>query len=205
VTSSFVRRVAAVFACISLSALASAARAQESIHSIAFTLKAVTQGTNASADGTQVHSTVRDADIFEACVGTPPTKTQMLSLDIQSCDDPNQNLINAVDGSNMNIVLAGLGSITFVSDRSALKTSGGGTVKKSELIPILISIECVAPDASITLSGIADVTYKPFGGTFCPETISARIIGVGMTTADPAFLANNGSAMHTKRVLNNAM
>ncbi|HTO52133.1 MAG TPA: hypothetical protein VMR50_02015 [Myxococcota bacterium] len=200
-TKRSVRGLALPLACISLFGLARSAGAQESIHSVSINMKAVAQATNTGGDRTAAKSTVNDASIFEACVGQAPTKTQTLDLDFLDCTDLSNNLVNAVDGPNFDIVLGGIGAFMFEMDRATFKSSGGDTVQKSAQIPVLVSIECVAPDASITLSGIANITFKPFGGTFCPETVKVKLTGFGMTTANPAFLANDGSSAHSKRVV----
>jgi hypothetical protein len=207
VTKRFVRGLAALLACISLPVLARAGTTQESVHSFSITLRSVAQATTTGGDRTAAKSTVRNADIFEACVGQPPTKTQTLDLEFLDCNDPNDlndNLVNAVDGPNFDIVQPAIGAFMFEMDRATYKSSGGDTVEKSAQIPVLLSIECIAPDASLTLEGIANITFKPFAGTFCPETVKVKLTGFGMTTADPAFLANDGSSAHSKRVIDQA-
>ena len=194
-------KVGTVLLCVWLPALAHAGTAVFTAHPLAFSLRITNQGINKGGDGVAEHMGGRSQDLFSACVGTPPTKTEAVVLFID-CNDPNTNEIDAVDlATGTPALLAHIGSLTFPTTVAVETTTGGGTIPRTEETLAEIDINCTS---TVTLTaqvfGVLNVKMLPLstGGQVCAESGRIRTVGSGNITSLGDFIVDDGSSIALK-------
>jgi hypothetical protein len=167
-------------------------------HKMTISLKTLSQMTNSSMDLKFDRVNVNTNDLFEACVGDPPTKTQGIYLFID-CSNLDNNVIAAVETQPL-LELAEVGHIDF-DDNANLNvksTSNHGTTLKSASIPAEIELDC-GLTAQATLHGIVDINYKALGQDICPNSAAVKAVGTGSSTlAGGDFIVDDGTSFSVK-------
>ncbi|HXZ85316.1 MAG TPA: hypothetical protein VEI82_07480 [Myxococcota bacterium] len=161
-------------------------------HQVSMKLNTVTQMTTNKGDGKQDKTTVNQKDLFIACVGTAPTKTEGIFVFFDCAGPPpGRGEIKAINTSPLTD-LADIGTITFGTPL-VRTTKGGGTTITSIKLPATLEIDCGGA-ASAELSGTLNVSYSAFpnGGPVCPSSGSMKFTG-SAAAGGQNFIIDDGS------------
>jgi len=160
-------------------------------HPLSIRLKIVHQTTNSSDDQKPEGQSRNEKDLFEACVGTPPTKTQGVFLFLD-CADLSTNVIAAIDTTDPNTALTQVGTLEFDMDHEVTTTKTG--VVTQQALPVQITLSCPLSSIDATAFGIMTLKFSELDMVdSCPVSGSVKIIGFG-DDPDPLVL-NNGSSI----------
>ena len=198
-TSNSVTRLASVasaFFALAIPLRSQAGGAIVTAHQLAITFKTVSQAQSSAGDDKPGKFTASTNDIFESCVGTPPTKTQGIYLFID-CADPNNNTIAAIDTQPMLTTLALLGSITFDLN-SGVQTTKQLAITAST-VPAQIALSCNGALTTADVFGIVNVKFAALASTICPDSLTVKIIGTGSNPVPGDFIIDNGSSFNAKK------
>lgn len=183
--------------CFGFAGLAKA-QAVVTAHKMTISLKTLSEMTTNSGDDRFDRVNANTNQLFEACVGHPPTRTQGIYLFID-CSDPDNNQIAAVETQPLTL-LSSVGSIDFDNNPNLFvrSTSNHGTVLKSASVPAEITLDCGAP-AMASLRGIVDVNYKLLGQDYCPNSAAVKAVGSGSSSlAGGDFIVDDGTSLQAK-------
>jgi hypothetical protein len=142
-------------------------------------------------------------DVFKACVGASPTKTQGVYFFI-NCD-PFSMAFNEIDSVDLSTQpptrLATVGSITF---EDPLIDSTKGMIRKTAKVPVSITIDCNnTHTTTAVLHGIMSLKYSPLAPVnACVDSGKVSLVGSGSSNLPgvPAtFIVDNGSGITVKK------
>jgi len=186
--------VAAVLASVLGVAPSSRAGTTITAHQMSLSIKVADQNTNSSSDFKIVRNSQNQKDLFFACVGTTPTKTQSLYVFFDCAGPPpGTATILAIDTQPLTR-LATVGSIDFGTP--LLKnTKSNGTVVTSIKVPATITIDCGGGPTMASVSGILNLNYSAFPnqGPVCPVSGTMKITGEGSTGSKDSIVDDGSS------------
>jgi hypothetical protein len=171
-------------------------------HSTSISLHAKTEFTNNSSDDKTDSTNATDKDLYEACVGTKPTKTQGIyvfftnatALSGDCTTPPTKADIVALDTSpltNKGLV----GTITF-DDPLIENTKNKGATLTTIKVPATVTINC-GGTTTADLHGILNLNYKAFSKSLpqvCPVSGSIKVTGSATSpTAPNDLVIDDGS------------
>jgi hypothetical protein len=169
-------------------------------HKVTITLKTISQTTNSKGDGQPDKVSAKTSDVFAACVGHSPSKTEGIYLFL-NCGDPNLSTgtIEAMDTQPLTD-LGQVGTLTSDTEFVVVSTKGGGATRTAVSVPVQISISCNAGGTTADLFGIMNVKYSTLGTTSCPNSVSLKVVGTGFNDPPGDFTVGDGSSVSAKRV-----
>ncbi len=167
-------------------------------HPLSITLKTVSQTTNEKGEHRPDPFTAKTGDVFNACVGRPPSKTEgiYLFLNCTSLDLPNE--IDAIDTQPLT-KRASVGTVSFDTTFKVFADKKG--TLKSVSLPVTITIDCTANSVTTTAEfhGTMDLNYTPVGTTtsVCPMSGKVKVTGTAVG-APGNTIVDDGSSITIK-------
>ncbi|HTO69195.1 MAG TPA: hypothetical protein VMR31_04980 [Myxococcota bacterium] len=169
-------------------------------HPLSISFRAVSQLTGDSGNQQPEKDGVRSADLYDACVFAPPTKTQGVFIFFDcSGPPPGTATILAIDTQPVTFK-ANVGTVEFGTP-TVLTTVTAGTVLKSIKVPASVTISCPTTNTAMTLNGVLNLNYAAFpnNGPICPSSGSLKLTGGGTVTGIDSIIDDGSSIKINKR------
>ena len=166
-------------------------------HQLSIKIKAVSQDPSA-IKGNERPATVsaNQKDVFETCVGSPPTKTQGVYLFID-CADPTNNVIAAIDTDPLFDTKVAIGTLE-IDTTHGVTTSKIGIMTKV-IAPVVVHLSCNTDTTHVDAPGILTMKFSALGSAdSCPLSGSISILGAGVDPGPGNFIVNSGSSISIK-------
>ena len=181
--------------CVPLAALAGTAPV--TAHQLSIKLKAISQDPNAPKGAErQDNVSANQKDVYQTCVGSPPTKTQGVYLFI-NCGDPTVNVIAAIDTDPLFDTAVGIGSLE-IDTGHGVTTSKNGIMTKV-VVPVVVHLSCNTDTTHVDAPGIMTMKFSALGTSdSCPLSGSIQILGAGVDPGPGDFIVNSGSSITIK-------
>jgi hypothetical protein len=181
--------------------VATAGGAPVTAHLLSMTVKSVSQTTSSKGEDVFDKASGNVKNVFEACVGSPPSKTEGVYLFLD-CGNLNNNVIAAIDTNPLFDTAVSVGQINFDLANLVVSTKGG--VVTSSTVPVQIAITCNGGALDVGVFGIMDLKYSALGTSpSCPSSGSVKIVGEGTSNLTglipPTFIVGNGSSITAKK------
>jgi hypothetical protein len=159
-------------------------------HSLTISFHAATEFTNSGGDDKTDKTDFKQSDLYQACVGAKPTKTQGVfvfftnAVTTDCSTPPTTATILAIDTQPLTRKAA-VGTITF-DDPVIVNTQNHGATVKTIKAPATIHIDCNGSTTTAELHGVLNLSYQAFtkGAPVCP--ISGSIKPTGSATSPSA-------------------
>ncbi|HTO08945.1 MAG TPA: hypothetical protein VMR86_17990 [Myxococcota bacterium] len=166
-------------------------------HQLSIKLKAISQDPNApKGDERQDNVSANQKDVFQTCVGSPPTKTQGVYLFID-CGDPTTNMIAAIDTDPLFDTAVAIGSLEIDTEHG-VTTSKNGIMTKV-VVPVVVHLSCNGDTTHVDAPGIMTVKFSALGTSdSCPLSGSIQMVGAGVDPGPGDFIVNSGSSISIK-------
>jgi hypothetical protein len=165
---------------------------------LAITLKTVSQTDTSSGNLKPDNFTAKTNDIFAACVGTPPTKTQGIYLFLNCSDLSVGGTILAIETQPLTS-LAAVGTMAIDTDLLVATTKDAGMTRTSAIAPVEISISCNGGATTAEFFGVMSLKFSALGSAVCPDSGQVKILGAGHNTPPGDFIVNSGSSIAVKK------
>jgi hypothetical protein len=183
--------------CVLLCLGAGAARAQQTAYPLRIAIRGLQQKDAPGGNTKGAHVSVSSADVFQGCVGTPPTSTQDLYVVVSDCTTLSTAPIDAIDAQTSSVIQT-IGTVTFDVNDAVYTSSNGGLTTKRSSMPIQFDVDCTS-GTSLSVSGIADVSYTPVDEIFfCAQTVKVRVTGLAIVPAG-GVLVDDGSTFTLRK------
>jgi hypothetical protein len=172
-------------------------------HQLAITLRTISQTDNASLNQIPDRFNAQTKDVFEACTGSAPTKTQGLYLFLD-CSVVNAG-VDPVPGTILAIETNPLSRITDVAtvqihtDFQVISTKSAGTIRTQLIAPVEIALSCNGASTTATLAGVMTMKYSALSTSVCPDSASIKILGAGDSVGPGEFTVDAGSLITVKK------
>ncbi|HTO69197.1 MAG TPA: hypothetical protein VMR31_04990 [Myxococcota bacterium] len=172
-------------------------------HSTNISLHAKTEFTDKSGNDKTDSSNASQKDLYQACVGTKPTKTQGIYAFFTNATDISGNCttpptkIDLVALDTSPLTNNGLVGTITLGDPLIETTKSAGATLTAIKVPATVAIDC-GGTTTADLHGILNLNYKQFtkGGPICPISGSLKVTGSATNPSAPNDLViDDGSSI----------
>jgi hypothetical protein len=170
-------------------------------HPLSFSLKLVSQTQASNGDDRADKETIDWKEVFEECVGDPPTSKQAIYL-FMSCSDLNDNTIMAINTDPVSGIDE-LGEIDFDLVHQIVIEKNDEL--KQVLMPAVVELQCNMGATDITLQGVMDLKFAGNAPQECPESGKLTLSGSGNTPSVFCNLLMNAGSTITVKKRNSAI